>query len=438
MTKHVMRWGFVVVVLVTSGWAVSEDGFVLRAEEGTRWFKGNTHAHSLWSDGDAAPEMAVQWYREHGYNFFCLTDHNVMSDGSKVKHRPISEKGALTPARVAEIEAAFGADWLERREVRGHPEIKLKDLAALREHFEKPGEFLLITGEEITGVNPDVHINVLNLRELILPALKLPPAETVQADFQNVFDQIKRTGVPMLAHLNHPNFAGGVPVEALIAVPEARFFEVYNGHPAVANSGEPGRRMPSTDRFWDIALAVRLAKSPDAILYGFATDDTHDYFSQSPKDANPGRGWTMVLADTLTTEALLDAYERGAFYASTGVTLDEIRVGSGEYSVQIHEVPGVTYTTYFIGTLKGVDLSSQTPKDDAGNEITDVTRQYSDKIGQVLLETQDNPAVYAFKGNEQYVRVRVVSSKMAANPVESVDFERAWTQPVVPSNSERK
>ena len=32
------------------------------AEE-ARWWKGNLHTHSLWSDGDDYPEMIADWYR---------------------------------------------------------------------------------------------------------------------------------------------------------------------------------------------------------------------------------------------------------------------------------------------------------------------------------------------------------------------------------------
>ena len=31
-----------------------------------RWWKGNLHTHSLWSDGDDFPEMIAEWYKQHG------------------------------------------------------------------------------------------------------------------------------------------------------------------------------------------------------------------------------------------------------------------------------------------------------------------------------------------------------------------------------------
>ncbi|MGH7171596.1 MAG: hypothetical protein ACRELG_15070, partial [Gemmataceae bacterium] len=41
---------------------------VLRAS-GPRYWRGNIHKHSLWSDGDDFPEMIADWYKAHGYHF---------------------------------------------------------------------------------------------------------------------------------------------------------------------------------------------------------------------------------------------------------------------------------------------------------------------------------------------------------------------------------
>jgi len=34
-----------------------------------RWFKGNLHMHTQWSDGQPLPEWAIDWYKAHGYDF---------------------------------------------------------------------------------------------------------------------------------------------------------------------------------------------------------------------------------------------------------------------------------------------------------------------------------------------------------------------------------
>ena len=53
-----------------------------------RWYKGNTHTHTLNSDGDSTPDDVVKWYREHGYRFLVLTDHNFLTsvDGLNALH----------------------------------------------------------------------------------------------------------------------------------------------------------------------------------------------------------------------------------------------------------------------------------------------------------------------------------------------------------------
>ena len=48
-----------------------------------RWWKGNLHTHTLWSDGDDFPEMIAESYRERGYHFLALSDHNTMAVGER-------------------------------------------------------------------------------------------------------------------------------------------------------------------------------------------------------------------------------------------------------------------------------------------------------------------------------------------------------------------
>ena len=71
--------GLIATALATAGLCAGAQEIHLKAGEGLRWWKGNTHTHTLWSDGDAAPEFVVNWYKEHGYDFLALTDHNIMA-----------------------------------------------------------------------------------------------------------------------------------------------------------------------------------------------------------------------------------------------------------------------------------------------------------------------------------------------------------------------
>src|ERR1700733_12210517 len=77
--------GTLITFVVAVAWQASpspERLGVLR-EAGPRWWKGNLHTHSLWSDGDDFPEMIADWYGRHGYHFLALSEHNVLADGQK-------------------------------------------------------------------------------------------------------------------------------------------------------------------------------------------------------------------------------------------------------------------------------------------------------------------------------------------------------------------
>ena len=83
-------------------------------EPSGQWFKGNTHTHSLWSDGNDFPEMICSWYRDQGYHFLVLSDHNTLQRGEKWMSEAAIEKrrGALGPRVADKCRARFGEDWL--------------------------------------------------------------------------------------------------------------------------------------------------------------------------------------------------------------------------------------------------------------------------------------------------------------------------------------
>lgn len=397
---------------------------------GKHWFKGVTHFHTLWSDGDAAPEVAVQWYQSHEYDFICVSDHNILQTGEKWMPIDDAEDKRLPTEKVEALRKEFGQDWVVVEQRDGKPMMRLKTLAELQERFQQPGKFLVIPGEEVTAEKA-VHINAVNTREVIVPI----KAETVSETLRKNLDAIEAHGhehnVPLLVHINHPNWSSTMTAEEIVSVGGERFFEVYNGHGGVRNWGDPAKHITSTDRLWDIILSLRLGNVADTTkpMYAVATDDAHDWFYQGPGESIPGRGWIMVLAESLSAESLIEACKRGDVYPTSGVLFDSIRVENGTFSVAIKAEEGVTYTTQFIGTRKGTDLHGEPVKDENGNEIR-ATHVYSDKLGEVLFETTDNPAAYTPKGDELYVRAKVVSSKLKKNPFREGDYETAWTQPV--------
>jgi hypothetical protein len=390
-----------------------------------RWWKGNLHTHSFWSDGDDFPEMIAAWYKTNGYHFLAISDHNVVLAGEKW----ITISNATRRAAVIRCLAAFGQSWLRQRTRHGTLQVRLKTLEEFAPRLVSRGKFLLIPSEEISAEHRKLplHLNASNLRERILPRSGTNVLDALQRNVDAVLAQRQRTGQPMLVHINHPNFGWALTAEDLLRVRGERFFEVYNGHPSVENEGDPDRA--SVERMWDIALAFRLGRLGLGPLFGLAVDDAHHYGKFSTNESNPGRGWVVVRSRELTAPALITAMEAGDFYASTGVVLREVDRSPSGLRVEIEPEPGVTYTTTFIGTLRDFDPTRRPGRvPEKGNPT--VTGLYSTEIGAVLGVTTGASAYYELAGDELYVRARVTSSKPKVNAGRAGEFESAWVQPV--------
>lgn len=358
-----------------------------------RWYRGNTHTHTLWSDGDAPPEHVVEWYRTHGYDFLVLSDHNVVLEGEKW----IEVGPRLPAARVDELARRFGAERVDRRE----GAMRLRTLAELQTLG-----LTLIPGEELTDKVGDrpVHLGIVNLDRLVKPARGESVLACIAANASAV--AAASQGRPTLLQLNHPNFGWGVAPDDVALALGVRFFEVFNGHRGVRNEGDATH--PSVEALWDLVLVRRLRDLGGPPLLGLASDDAHHYFEGAAGVAAPGRGWVVVRAEACTPDAITRALLQGDFYASTGVRLDDVRVGPRGVALAIAPEPDVSFTTRFVGTRAG------------------------GPVGAVLAEVGGLEPAYAFTGDELYVRAVVTSSRAHPNGYAPGEPERAWVQPVVP------
>jgi hypothetical protein len=398
------------------------------AREPLRWWKGNLHTHSFWSDGDDFPESIADWYKTNGYHFLALSDHNVMQQGER--WLTVTNRGRLSA--LEKYRSRFGRKWVQERPLSPARQVRLRTLKEFAPLFNERGRFLMIPGEEISDkykVLP-IHINASNLRDEIKPQDGTNVTDVIQRNINAVLEQRRRTGRPMFPHVNHPNFGWAITAEDLMPVRGNQFFEVYNGHPAIHNDGDEYH--VSIERMWDIVLAFRLSRLNLGPLYGLAVDDSHHYHRFVSTNSNPGRGWVMVRVRELSARAIVEAMEAGDFYASTGVRLKNVRREGHELSLDIDAEPGVTYKTEFLGTLEGFDPTSA-PGPRPTNSIYAVTRRYSEQIGAVLAVAEGPRASYKLEGDELYVRARVTSSKPKPNAFGTNETERAWTQPLVNS-----
>ncbi len=284
------------------------------AQPSLRWYKGNTHTHTLNSDGDSSPDEVARWYREQGYQFLVLSDHNFLTS-------------------VDGLNALMGAD-------------------------EK---FVLIPGEEVTSrfETKAVHVNGLGVTRLV-PATT--NAASLVETIQGNVDAIRAAqGVP---HLNHPSFTWAFGADEIARVRNNRLFELYNGHPQVNNEGGGG--VPSLEAAWDTIL------SRGNLLYGIAVDDAHTFKQPwNTGAARPGQGWIVVRAARLGAADILDAIERGDFYSSNGVELSDYQATPRSVTVTVREKAWAKYRIVFYGrggrVIKEV-ATGQARYDITGNE----------------------------------------------------------------------
>lgn len=402
-----------------------------REDSSLRWFKGNLHTHSLWSDGNDFPEMIVDWYRTHGYQFLGLSDHNTLGQGRRWLSAVVVNKRGRGQNAIEKYRGRFGDSWVETRMVSDDYQVRIKPLNEYRTLFEQTGEFLLIQSEEITDRFHDkpIHMNATNLVELIKPQGGTSVVDVMRNNLAAVEEQRRTSGRPIIIHLNHPNFVWGVTAEELAMVLRERFFEIYNGHPQTHYRGD--KTHASVEKIWDVVNTLRIAEMNSPPLFGLGSDDSHQYFSTKMGDASPGRGWIMVESRHLTPESLIRSIENGRFYASSGVTLRGVTYSdeSNRLDVEIEPQGNAKYTTQFIGTLEDYDPSRK-PILNAAGLPQPVTQEYSRDVGKVLATVEGTKASYELTGQELYVRAVVTSSEPPEFPSMPDQKAMAWTQPV--------
>ena len=255
-----------------------------------RYFKAALHTHTNISDGAPSPEEMKEIYKSKGYQILSITDHNIIVD-----HAYLNEE-----------------------------------------------DFLLLTGAEYNVNEPGwaekrlwvktYHLNFIAKRpdNLWQPFIPKAPKDSSRHYLEHVTDggfpwvydvdninamiaEANRQG--FLVMYNHPNWSlqdwsDYGPLEGLWAM------EICN-----YDSGKGG----FLDR--DNSRIYREMVCAGKNLFPVASDDAHSA-------GTAGGGWVMVGAEKLEYGAVMDALEKGDFYASTGPELYEVSLDEGMLTVR--------------------------------------------------------------------------------------------------------
>lgn len=265
------------------------------------FLRGNLHTHSAETDGDVPPADVYRWYRDKGYAFIALTDHNRRID----------------PRTYA--------------------------------HLQRP-TFAILSGEEITTTaeGAPVHVNAICHDRKIGGGSFSDKRRALEFAIDGVHEQ------GAIALVNHPNFASALDLEDLWSGRAAGLLEIWSGHPYVYSAGVDGR--PSHEELWDQAL------TRGAQFFAVAVDDAH-HFATNPSQgaARPGRAWIETFTSTpdkVVRAEVCEAIRAGQFYASNGASLRRIAVAEQSVTVWPEDSSA---RVEFIGpggvVLAGVDAS---------------------------------------------------------------------------------
>jgi len=369
-----------------------------------QWYKGNLHTHSYWSDGDEFPEVIMDWYKSHDYQFVALTDHNILAEGDKWKVIP---KNSIFQDAFENYLDNYGSDWVNYKiDSSDHTQVKLKTYNEYKGKFEEEEKFLILQSQEITDHfdGKPLHMNASNIQNKIDAQGGNSVVEVLQNNIDAVIKQRDELDIPMIAHINHPNFGYAIELKDMVALENEQFFEVYNGHHMVNNSGDSTHM--STEKMWDL-INISYIENDKPIMYGLATDDSHHYHEKGRDWSNAGRGWIEVRADSLDPKSLVDALEAGDFYASTGVELKDLIIDKDKIAVEVRQEEGITYKIDFIGCKKG------------------------NNVPEELVSIDGSKASFDLLDEILFVRCKITSSKLQENPIEDILYETAWTQPVL-------
>ena len=259
------------------------------------WYRGNLHSHTFVSDGVLSPEAMSRIYKDNGYSFLCISDHDIYTD-----FRSELNTGDFIILPGIEYSAAlFTADKKLR--------LKLHHIHGILGTEKMQAE---------APLKPFKHMEHI-------PQLQYfgewDGAQVAQA----VVDMLASHGC--ITTYNHPVWSR-VDRDEFVNLKGPFALEIYNfGTVEDSNTG-------FDTTYWDYML-----RRGDRIK-AFASDDNHN----GEYDDSLG-GWVMVNAPSLTHDNIVSALLNGDYYSSSGPEIKDFYIEDGVVSVKCSQVQRVNF-----------------------------------------------------------------------------------------------
>lgn len=288
------------------------------------WYKGNVHTHSNVFDGLKPPEEVISLYRDNGYNFLVLTDHNI--------YNTYPEFNTDSFIMLNGTELTYGLDI---------------DYDKFREELANNTNSSDITQEEmiqnlISSFNsPDMDIR------------RLPHVLAIGRDENQKWDNINSAGFDdiqyMLDLANEHNCISIIahPVWSKLNSNDLHGLKGYTAIEVYNHTCEDYFAGGDSSFHWDDMLHENMPTN------AIACDDMHD-----PKVSLGG--YIMVKADKLDYSSIVKAIDNGDYYSTTGPKIKDIKIENGLVTVKCSKAKSVRFITDIVYGRTYIDESCNT------------------------------------------------------------------------------
>ena len=279
--------------------------------ESGNFYKVNMHNHTTLSDGEHTPEQIKEFYKDMGYSAVAFTDHGKIWD---VSHLTDDEFVAIS---------SYEYDMLNPNTIIDLDEYGVAD------HFH---------------LHEAIHINFYAKDST---NLKMPCVNPNTKRYQSIVDDPK---VEIVSTLENGKFDVETLNHVIAEHKKLGYLAVYN-HPAWSlNNYElyanlkgfdglelvNGATYRSSDQEYVPLVFDQILRQGERVVPVGGDDGHHPH--------HYGLAWTMVKADKLSYDSIIEGIEKGNCYMSTGPEIKEISIEGNKVTVKTSEAAGIIYT----------------------------------------------------------------------------------------------
>ncbi len=264
-----------------------------------KYFKTNLHTHSTVSDGKLTPEELKQEYKSRGYSVVAFTDHEVC-----ISHQELNDEDFLV----------------------------LTGYEMMTNQCDMPVTYAKTYHLNFIAKDPDnrwqiFHPKYFPVNECYLEQIVCDGYEERSYDIDQINSIVARAKEKgFLVTFNHPVWS----------LQDSRDYIGLKGIWGVEVFNSECYMIGAED---DMSQAYQELLREGNRLFPLATDDTH-----SPRAI--GGGWVMVGAKELSYSAIIEALEKGDFYASSGPEIHSLTVDGDTVTITCSGAASVNMVTH--------------------------------------------------------------------------------------------